>query len=378
MGCCDAAAGFLGKIGSLSRVEFAETIEFVGTKGERLKIRASSLPAPFHLLPSVLQTGCLRAGEKLALVRLLSRVAMRQPDAEANARDYFASLGCPPRLMDALIEPILVAALNESAGEASAEYARMALLQSLAASRGGYRLGVPRVPLAELIDAPARRYLGSRGCEIRLGARVERLDMGPVPVLRLATGETIRRDCCVCAVPPWRLEEMGSVEGGRLEWRPILAAHMFFRGGLPEFDRVCVAGEPFGWVFNKSRDFGLDRGYVQAVASAAGPIARLRKSDLTYLALRAAAKAAPGIRDADLGRVVVVRAPRATFSTAPGCDAARPGPVSTLPNVFMAGDWTSTGWPATIESAVRSGHAAAQSVMTGGVVESARLEGRTV
>ena len=169
--------------------------------------------------------------------------------------------------MDELIEPILIAALNENAGQASAEYARMVLLQSLAASKTGYRLGVPRVPLAELIDGPARRYLGSRGCEIRLGAGEKN---GVCPYFLDRSGTST-----FCAVPPWRLEEMGGSgignwkEQGRgrekgdgaempsLQWKPIVAAHMFFKGGLPEFDRACVAGEPFGWVFNKSRDFGL-------------------------------------------------------------------------------------------------------------------------
>ena len=395
LGCCEAAIGFLTRIGSIGLVEFSEEIEFVGENGKRLRIGGSRLPPPLHLLPSVMRSDYLPAFDKLRLAGVMAGLAARAPGNAPSAEDYLRSLGCSDALLSGLFEPILISALNERAAEASAQYARFVLTRSLLQGRGSYALGVPRAPLSQVVGEPAAAYLGERGCEIRLGAKVRKLNFraGSVASAMLDSGEDIQSDLWVSATRPADLAAMGLALPAACElgWRPIVSAHLFFEKPHPDpsfdsaqdvllggegvgaFKHACVVGEPFGWVFNKSRGFEAGRGCVQAVASAAGPIAHAARSDLTYLAMRAAAKAAPGIEKLKLVNAVFVREMHATFSTAHRSPSARPPASTVVPNLFIAGDWTDTGWPATIESAVRSGHAAAQGVVEQASRESARL-----
>ncbi|MCL5105753.1 MAG: hydroxysqualene dehydroxylase HpnE [Armatimonadetes bacterium] len=367
MGCCDAAIEFLAKIGSLDRVEFRDTLRVIGEAGETLRIRGSALPAPLHLAPSILRTNFLTGREKLGLARVAVGLQRREPKNNTSAADYLKSLSCPSSLLDKLVGPILVSALNEEADVASAAYARMMLSKALLESRDGYRLGVPTMPLSELIDGPASRYLAMRGAKVRLASKVERvnLSVGGVESVTLANGRKLEQDAYVCAVPPWSLNRMDvEIHGSeRLGWHAIVGVHLFFGNLDPGFDCACVVGEPFQWVFNKSADFGMRTGCIQAVASAADGITHLPKNELVSLALRAAERVAGKQLEPSLRRSIVCRTTRATFSTAGEVDELRPPSVTAWPNLFLAGDWTDTRWPATIESAVRSGKAAARAVI---------------
>lgn len=270
------------------------------------------------------------------------------------------------QLIDSLIGPVLVSALNEEPHEASASYARMVIMESLVKSRRGYRLGVPTVPLSELIEEPAEAYLRSRGCELRVSSGVARADVsdGRVRSVELQSGELAQFAGFAFAVPPWQLEAMGlDPHGGtKLEWRPIVSAHLFMDARPEGPGQVCVAGEPFGWVFDKSARLPDGRGCIQGVASAAGRIVSEPDSVLTELSLRAVCRAWPEMARARVEKAVFCRTRRATFSTG-GCDEFRPGSKTLLANAVLAGDWTDTGWPATIESAVRSGTTAAKRLL---------------
>ena len=366
LGCCNAAIEFLGRIGSIGNVRFCDRFCFVGQESRRLEIRPSMLPGPLHLLPSLIFASCFTPLDKLNLCRILAEVAVRAPGNQTNAGDYLRSLSCNESLIKKFFEPIIVSAMNENPDDVSAEYARMILSTALLGGKGAYRMGIADITLTELIGEAASRFLSEHGCEIRLNARVGSLKIrgDRVDSLILYSGEEMRAELCVCAVPPWDLTKMGlETQAARLlSWRPIVGAHLFFEYELPDFDCTCVVDEPFQWVFNKSKDFGLPFSYIQAVASAASSIVNLRRSDLIYLALRAAAKAMPEPVALKLSRALVVRERRATFSTSVGSDAVRPGTCTHLNNLFLAGDWVSTHWPATIESAVRSGIAAAREV----------------
>lgn len=295
-------------------------------------------------------------------MRLLGTMLVSKPGENETAQRYLKVLGCSQGLLDRLIDPVIVSALNEPAAEASAKYARMVMVESLLKGRGSYRLGVPKVPQSQLIGDAAARWLADHGCEVRLSSRVQnvRVTDGRARSIQLATGEFVEADAYVCAVPPGALAKMGvdPGEGHLLQWRPIISAHLFYDSRTPPFEPACVVGEPFGWVFSKHTDLG----YVEAVASAAEGISHLEKTELLSLATRAAAAVEPMLRGIPLRRGIVYRARRATFATL-GSDAHRPKAAGTAANLFLAGDWTATGWPATIESAVRSGLAAAREVI---------------
>jgi len=362
LGCCTEAIGFLQRIGSLEQVVFHDRLNVVDARQARLTIEASWLPAPLHLLGSIASTPYLSAADKLALARVLTLTLARMPGKSETAGDCLRSLGCSKELLERLVEPVIVSALNERADDASARYARMVLVESLVKGKRGYRLGVSKVPQSELIGDAAARWLSGRGCEIRVNARVKRVHEvdGLARSIELASGERMAFDAYVAAVPPDALARMGISAGGgqHLAWRPIVGAHLFFAGGVPSFEPACAVGEPFGWVFSKQPGLG----YVQAVASAAQDVIDLPKSEALGLALRAAARVEPMLQEMPLTRGIIYRARRATFATL-ACDAHRPAAVTSTSNLFLAGDWTDTGWPATIESAVRSGNAAARALL---------------
>lgn len=366
LGCCKAAIGFLSRIGSIDHVSFLESTTLLTASGKKLTISASALPPPIHLLPSMLQSNYLSFGDKAALGRVIAKIARRAPDEDSSVSQYLESLKCPRTVADLVFKPITIAVLNEESELASAKYARMAVMASMLGERDGFRMGVPRMPLADVIANPAERYLRTRGCEVRLSCRVDRINVGAdgVDSLVLRNGETARADAYVVAAPPYALEDMGlPTDADAMLWRPIISAHLMFDGETSEFGCACVADEPFGWVFNKTVDSDDGSHYVQAVASAAGAIAGLSKDDLTRLALRAVRVAMPESDMWKLKRSVICRQGRATFSTSSGFDRLRPGQKTQIGNLFLAGDWTATGWPSTIESAALSGLSAAGAVI---------------
>lgn len=366
LGCCDAAISFLAKIGSIGQVRFHDRVSFINAIGKTLEVRSSFLPAPVHLLPSILKTNYLSGHEKIELGRVFRKIARTKPKPGQSAQEYLKGLGCSSNLLACLLDPTLIAALNESASDASADYARMVLTKSLIESRCGYKLGVPNAPLSHIIEGPAGRYLSRRGCRIRTSTKVERLIFNgeAVESAILSGGMQIKANYYVCAVPPWSLVEMGYATDAAqaMQWRSIKSVHLFYDHADFKFARACAPGEPFGWVFNKTCDFGLDFGYIQTVASAADSLNTLGSSELINLAQNAVDKVVGMPCRQSLQRAVIYNAHRATFATSCRNDL-RPPAQTHIRNLFLAGDWTDTGWPATIESAVRSGLAASKQIL---------------
>lgn len=333
-------------------------------EGSELLLRRSNLPAPYHLLKSLLESRCVTALEKVGLAGALVRMREQVPDEKTSAFDYLMQIKCPRKIVETLIDPILISALNEKSSEASARSARMVVLKALIESKHGYTLGIPKESLSKTILQPAERYLLSRSAAIRLGAKVAsvRISERRMDWLALEDGAQVNCDAFVFAISPDALNDIGLdlLTPEKMDWRAIVSAHLFIECIGDNHQHTCVINEPFGWIFNKTADFGLDFGYVQAVASAADFMVNLPKDEIVSLAMRAVKKAWPDVKDSSLKRAMIYRAPQATFATM--C-STRPYSTTPYENIFLAGDWTDTGWPATMESAVRSGHAAANAII---------------
>lgn len=369
LGCCNETISFLSRVGSLDNVKFFDEIEFVWGERERLRLKGSSLPAPFHLLPSLVGSANLSRSEKTALLAGLARVPLVRPGKGESARDYLMRTVRSAEALRMLIEPVLISALNEDMSDAAAVYARMVIMKTLLGGRGAGKLGVPRKSLSLLIGEPGKRYLEAHGGSVLASSGVRKLDVCTDRAMAVETdsGESRAFDYFVLAVRPWDLEAMGLESGaaGKLVWRPIVTAHLFYGADAPVADQVCVVDEPFGWLFHKREWAGMGVVYIQAVASAADGIVSAPDSAILKLALRAIARAIPELAGREPVRTIVCRSRRATFSTGGVSEALRPGPETRFKNVFLAGDWTATGWPSTLESAVRSGKKAAKCVTSG-------------
>lgn len=417
MGCCTNLAHFCQTIGAGDCFQRETELTFIGPTGRSTIMRASPLPAPLHLFPSLASLHWMSWGERLQLLRGLSKL-LRTPTAKLRGQrlsDWLDHAGQCERVRSGFWHLVLVSALSETLDRIDAAYARKVLLDGFARHRSGWEVLIPTVSLTDLYDRYAATWLESHGVTIERSSGVEAIHSDRQRVTHLTTrsGEVIEVQEMIAAVPPYRLVPLleaggivperasegaastltpNSSSGGRgeqevfwsklgaMETAPIASVHLWFDRPLTELRHVVLVDRLGQWMFNRSIDsksghqlFGGEKGaepvkaadgwYCQVVISASRDVEALGH-EATINAVADELRAIwPETRDAKLlrGRVVVER--RAVFSVTPGIDAIRPAQQSPIENLQLAGDWTQTGWPATMEGAVRSGYLAAENVL---------------
>ncbi len=385
-GCYAETFAFLDAIGAASDVALDERLdlEMVDAAGARSRLRAAALPAPFHLVAGLLRWPALGARDRLAALRAgraLQRLAAdeRAGGSHASRLDaitvaaWLEELRQTPRLCELLWEPLAVAALNQSPDVAAAAPFARVLARMFGGSRRDAAIGLSRRPLDELYAAPSRRWLEDRGSEVRTGARARLLVDGGRATGVVVRDEPIAAGAVIAAVPWYELPAF--VEGvpgladiaaaaAALGSSPIVSVNLWLDRSVTDTAFVGLAGRTFQWIFDRSRIVAEPSAHLALVSSGAGEIAGLDNPTIVARAREDLASALPAARGADVRRAVVVREKRATFSLAPG-GPARPGARTPVAGFVLAGDWTDTGLPATIEGAVVSGHLAADLVQAG-------------
>jgi zeta-carotene desaturase len=271
-------------------------------------------------------------------------------------------------------KPVLVSALNEDVDRVSVPHAAQVIRESFLKSADAGRMGVPAVPLTQLYNA-AGDYIRARQGTVQFRAAVEsfRADVSHV---RLGMADREERfDFVVFAVPfdvlGKLLPNSSAAEPlrstlGRFETSPITGIHFWFDRSISDLDHAVLLDRTIQWMFHKSklqkRDTNGHGSYVELVVSASKSLVEKSKQDIVDLALSEFREFFPAAREANLVKATVIKEVHATYSPRPGIEADRPRPETVWPRVFLAGDWTATGWPATMEGAVRSGYLAAQSL----------------
>jgi zeta-carotene desaturase len=335
--------------------------------------------------------------DKLSIGRVMVALLTRVP--EDNGQSFLAWLeayGPTPTAVERFWKPILISALNEDLDRVSVFYAGQVIRESFMKSAAAGRMGIPSIPLSDLYAAGAG-YIQARGGEVFLRASVEALAIEDSGVrLRTAQGEVVS-DAVVLAVTsdiaatllPEGLVD-GDTEGrrgacryvgpGGLETSPIAGIHLWFDRQISDLDHAVLLDRTIQWMFHKSRIQAEVRGgdsaggsYVELVVSAAKSLVNLSKNEIVDLALRELREFFPGAREAQLVKSTVIKEIHATFSPGPGVDEFRPPQKTASERVFLAGDWTATGWPATMEGAVRSGYRAAEAVIEAAGLEATRV-----
>ena len=326
----------------------------------------------------------------------------RRSTASATVREWLVARGQTPRLIELLWEPLAVAALNQSIDTAAAEPFVIVLRRMFNGATSDAALALPTKPLDEMYAAPARAFIEHHGGEVRVGARAQIVctdsaraapgrQANPVGAPRaeplvLATGihgstgalyvesggETLAASAVICAVPWYALAETLARPCGDLRRvvddasataaSPIVTVNLWFDRVVAPRTFFGLPGRTMQWVFDKRLVFGEQASHLSLVSSGAGHIVARSNQELTELALSDVRAAVPAAAVAAVQRAVVVRERRATFSVAPG-QPHRPATVTSMPGLFLAGDWIDTGLPATIESAVVSGHRAADAAL---------------
>jgi squalene-associated FAD-dependent desaturase len=373
--CCDQYRALLDRLGATDDTVLQERLDIPmrapGRRGARL--RRDGLPAPLHLSRSLLRLGLISVGDRTRVARAMLRLRAIDPDdPAADAQAFGAWLTAQrqsPAAIEALWRLITVATLNLEPRDASLAQAAYVFQTGLLRDAAAGDIGWSRVPLSQLHDRPARRALERAGVEVRVGARVQEIaagDGGAGFEVRTADGPT-DADAVVLAVQSQRVSGLlpaGAVADPsapeRLGSSPILNLHIHYDRRVLDEPFVAAVDSPVSWIFDRTASAGASDGQVLALSlSAADAIEHLDADALRARFLPALAQLLPAARDAQVQRFLVHREHHATFRAAPGSRALRCGAQTARPGFVLAGAWTDTGWPATMEGAVRSGHAAA-------------------
>lgn len=365
MRTCRAALALLTLLGAEDEVRFQGRLEVPIWQSGRVQwVKGHPF---FHLLPGLLRFGHLRPRERLALLRLLPGL-LRAPDA--TAADWLRSLRIPPRAVEVLLRPLLLSALNGEPEEISARYAAMVIRRVLLSPRGG-GLGFFQVPMSRIWErvVPLVERVGG---EVRTGARVAAIAVegGRAVGVELAGGEELTGDAVIAALPPEDLSPL-LPEGargflspaGEIPWSPIVCTHFLFDRPVLPLPFLFAVGEPLQAAFSVSRLQGRHGPeHVAAVLSGAHGWIGRPPGDVREELLSSLSRMVPKADSARLLSSYVLKFPRATFLPAPGVEGKRPTISSPIEGLFLAGDFVRTGWPSTLEGAIRSGLAAAQAI----------------
>ena len=354
LGCFEAYLGFLARVGCAANVRRSPlALPVIGEDGRASTIRPGvrGLLGYRHLAPV----------DRLRVARTLARMRQADPatlDAETFA-DFLRRQGERDRSLERFWDVFVRPALNLRSAEASAALAVMTVQTALLGRPGASDLVLPAAPLGEMHGEAAARALAQAGAAVRTSSRVAALEDDAAV---LADGERVAADALVIAVPPAESARLLGEEAPRFDDSPIVSVHLLFDRPLLRARFAALLGSPAHWVFDRGRLLGgpAQAGrYLTVVSSGAPELAALRGRSLVDVV---AAAVAERLGWAELVWSRVSREPAATFAGRPGSAAERRGPLTARPNVVRAGAWTATGWPATMEGAVRSGLAAARSV----------------
>ncbi len=373
LGCCTNLIDLYHRLGVADRIEWVPDLHFFDKLGHHDVMQASDLPAPLHLSMAMLKFKTLSLGEKLAISRaMLAMMRMGTAGRDATAgitfRAWLDKQNQPEGAIDKFWAVVIVSALNQHPNHASAAPAIQVFQDGFLSHAGAYRMGVASVPLRQLYD-PAETVITAAGGIIMMGASVERVNFDGQRITSvIAEGQALTADVYVNAMPFDRLDKVVDDKLREADIRlanldkfhhsPILGIHLWFDRSVMDIAHMIFVDSPLQWVFRKNP--GEASEHLHCVISAADEWVDQPQDAIIEMAVRELGGYLPAIRDgAKLVRGRVIKEKRATFSVEPGVERWRPMATGAVANLLLAGDWTKTGWPATMEGAVRSGYIAA-------------------
>ncbi len=381
LGCYTDTFQFLERVGALGNVrqqpQLAATM--IDRRGRRSRLVCPALPSPLHLLAGILDWDgiswrdrlsvfSMAAPLKLARKSLAPGSTLQAASPGETVENFLLHHGQSARMCEMFWNPLALAACNQRPEVAAAPTFVRVLAEMFGADAKSAALVLPIKPLQEMYAEPARAYLAQRGGEVRTGAAAKVLADGDRVVGVETASERWETDLVISAVPwhalsglfdavPQPLTDVVA-RASRMDGSPIVTVNLWLDRRVLDDVFVGLPGRAMQWVFDKSALFGDGASHVATVTSGAADVVDRTNDELIAMAMVDLSSALPAARDARVVRASVIREPDATFSLAPG-QPARPKTETGLQGFFLAGDWIDTGLPATIESAVRSGHRAA-------------------
>jgi squalene-associated FAD-dependent desaturase len=371
MGCCTNLAHFCRTVGIDHLLRPQPVLYFMTPDRRVSRFRAGPWPAPFHLAASFLGAHYLTPMEKLRIAWGLACLRRTSATADPPFADWLARHGQTPRTVSRFWGVVLTSALNETPDRIGLRYARKVFMDGFLRHRRGFEIELPSVPLGRLYGDELRDWFGRHGIRIMLncGVKAMRLQSGRVERLELRGDESLQADWYIAAAPFDRLLDLLPAEETRgtaiwdslrrLETSPITSVHVWYDRPVMTWPHLVLVEGVGQWVFNRGETAPGEQ-YLQVVVSAARQFRGLGREEVQRRVVEELARLLPAAVPERLRRARVITEHAATFSAVPEVDRWRPGQETPIANLFLAGDWTATGWPATMEGAVRSGYLAAE------------------
>ncbi len=390
LGCCTNLDDFYRRVGAAGKIKFFDRLLFLDPQGRKGAMQAGSMPAPFHLTGSFASFAPLSLLDKLSIARAMFDILKSQgkpPDLNENGGismlEWLRRRRQTKRAIERFWRVVLVSALDEELDRTDARFGVDVFWKAFLSNSTGYRMGVPAVPLANLYDG-CKSEIERRGGEVVLRAPVRglKIENGELDGVRFDEAREESADAYVFAVPHSTLADLlpESVKQsdsslanlGKIKDAPITGVHLWFDRPVMDEPFLTLLDTTTQWIFNKTALYA-DSGakdqvafngqYLQLVISASHDLLQKPRQEIIDLCLAEVRHALPAARNAELVKATVIKEAAATFSPEPGVDRWRPKQQTAISRLFLAGDWTDTGWPATMEGAVRSGYLAAEAVL---------------
>jgi len=395
LGCCTNLLDFYRRAGVQDKIRWYEKLTFLEPGGRASVIAPSALPAPLHTAVAFLRADFLSFRDKMAISRAVVALAPSiPPDRGESFLDWLKRHGQTAQAIERFWKTILVSALNEDLDQVSVPYAAQVVRESFLKSATAGLMGIPTVPLTDLYSQTGD-YIRARGGEIQFRAGVESFraegsEAENSEVSVTANGQEQKFDYLILALP---FDVLGRILPdtpsaaplaaalGQFSTSPITGIHLWFDRQISELDHAVLLDRTIQWMFHKSRLIDVrnnearnnearnnearekgEGSYVELVVSCSRSLVEKSKAEIVEMAVKEAEEFFPDACEAKLMKSTVIKEVHATYSPRPGMDQYRPKPETAWPRVFLAGDWTATGWPATMEGAVRSGYLAAEAL----------------
>jgi zeta-carotene desaturase len=378
-GCCTNLVDFYKRIGVADKIFWDDRMTLIEPGGRRSVLKPSSLPAPMHGLPAILKSRCFSFKDKISLVFAFVALMLRKKqNPDRCLLDWLKAHRQTAGAMNRFWWLVIASALNSDLDQISMPYAAKVIRELFLNSARAGSMGMSTVPLSDLY-AGAEKYLKERNSEIIYNANVEGAELEDESELWFvkAQDKLYVSENLILALPfeatAKLLPRMPANESAvhlaeelkTLEHWPICSVHLWFDREITELNHAVLLDRDIHWMYHKSRwqpQRNSKASYIELVVSVSREFAALSREQALARAIGQLAEFFPEVKNAKLVKSALIKEVRATFGVPPGVDAARPSAISPWPNCFLAGDWTATGWPSTMESAARSGYLAAEAL----------------
>jgi squalene-associated FAD-dependent desaturase len=363
--CCTNLIDFYRRLGVENRVHFHREFYWIEPGGRISTMKRGLLPAPAHFTESFAKLKFLSLSDKFSVANGLLAVkyeyGKRADLDDISMLEWLREKKQTSGAIERFWRQVLVSAVNEDLEKMAAAHGLRVFYLGFLAKADSYEMGIPAVPLATLYSEESWSTYPSVKIEHRRPVRQLCFRDGVVQGLMLEDGSLRTADVYVLAVPFERVHTLApalQLDVSGFTHSPITGIHLWFDRPVTDLPHATLLDRTIQWMFNKQ-----DGKHIQLVVSASRGLTEMPRGAVIELALKELKEFFPLVAEAKLERAHVVKEVRATFSAAPGLEILRPVSKTPIPNLFLAGDWTKTGWPATMEGAVRSGYLAAEAVL---------------